>query len=174
MADIIYGLRNDAAFSEQLSERAAESSLDADEIADYRGQHLRASSLLDKMLAYRPGGAGANQAHTVQVRAQDIAMMKSLLLRSARSLHFAAEDEDEPARSQQRERASRMPATHDRPEAHRLPRAARATRPHDGCVAWGDGCGMARRGAPEVRPHRNAALGLSGGCYGRNPPGQHR
>ncbi len=77
-----------------------------------------------------------------------------------------AASSDEPARSQQREKASRMLATHDRLKAHRLPRAARATRPHDGCVAWGDGCGMARRGAPEVRPHRNAALGLSGAATG--------
>ena len=127
MADIIDGLRNAADFSKQLSERAAESSLDADEIADYRGQHLRASSLLEKMLAYRSGDAGANQVHTVQVTAQDIAMMKSLLLQLARSLHFGAEAEDEPARSQQREIASRMLATHDRLKAHRLPRAARAT-----------------------------------------------
>ena len=88
MADIIDGLRNAAGFSKQLSERAAESSLDADEIADYRGQHLRASSLLEKMLAYRSGDADANQVHTVQVTAQDIAMMKSLLLRLARSLRF--------------------------------------------------------------------------------------
>ncbi len=77
------------------------------------------------MLAYRPGDAGANQVHTVQVTAQDIAMTKSLLLQLDRSLHFGSEDE--PARSQQREKASRMLATHDRLKAHRLPRAARAT-----------------------------------------------
>ena len=79
------------------------------------------------MLAYRPADAGANQVHTVQVTAQDIAMTKSLLLQLDRSLHFGSEDEDEPARSQQREKASRMLATHDRLKAHRLPRAARAT-----------------------------------------------
>ena len=127
IADITDGLRNAADFSKHLSERAAENNLDADEKAKYRGQHLPASSLLEKMPAYRSGDAGANQLDAVQVTAQDIAMMKSLLLQSARSLHFGAEDEDEPARSQQREKASRMLTTHDRIKAHRLRRAARAT-----------------------------------------------
>ena len=127
MADIIDGLRNAAGFSKQLSERAAENNLDADEIAKYRGQHLPASSLLEKMVAYRPRDAGANQVHTVQVTAQDIAMTKRLLLQLARSLHFGSEDEDEPVRSQQREEAGRMLATRDRLKAHWLPRAARAT-----------------------------------------------
>ena len=43
MADIIDGLRNAADLSKHLSERAAESNLSADEIAKYRGQHLRTS-----------------------------------------------------------------------------------------------------------------------------------
>ena len=126
MADITDGLRNAAGFSKCLSERAAENNLDVDEISKYRRQHLRASSLLKKMLAYRSGDADSNQVHTVQVTAQDIAMTKSLLLQLARSLHFGSEDEDEPARSQQREEASRVLATRARLKAHRLPRAARA------------------------------------------------
>jgi len=79
------------------------------------------------MLACRYSNADASQVLTVQVTAQDIAMTKSLLLQLARLLHFGSEDEDEPARSQQREEASRMLATHARLKAHRLTRAARAT-----------------------------------------------
>ena len=127
IADITDSLRNAADFSEHLSERAAENNLDADEIARYRGQHLPASSLLEKMLAYRSDDAGANQVHTVQVTVQEIAMKKSLLLQLARSLQFGVEDEDEPVRSQQREETGRILATRDRLKAHRLHRAARAT-----------------------------------------------